>query len=70
MADDLISLNVENMSCQRCADNIKIAVGSLNGVSAVTVSLADKKVVVEYDKERVALDTIKSVIEDQGYEVK
>ena len=70
MAEDFISLNVEGMSCEHCVESIKSAVGNLNGVSAVTLSLADKKVAVEYDKERVTLDTIKSVIEDQGYEVK
>ena len=70
MAEDYISLHVEGVSCQHCMDGIKNAVSNLNGVSSVTISLADKKVVVEYDSERVELDTIKSVIEDQGYEVK
>ena len=70
MKEDLVSLNVEGMSCSHCADSIKKAVEELNGVSKVTVSVDDKKVVVEYDGERISSDIIKDVIEDQGYQVK
>ncbi|MDD4494709.1 MAG: copper chaperone CopZ [Eubacteriales bacterium] len=70
MPGDIASLNVEGMSCQHCVNRIEKALGSLNGIESVKVSLDDKKVVVEYDSERIALTTIKDVINDQGYEVK
>ncbi len=66
----VISLNVEGITCQHCVNAIEKAVGELNGVEEVTVSLEEKKVVVEYDDERISADIIKDVIEDQGYDVK
>ena len=70
MAEQNIVLTVLGMSCQHCVMNIKKAVGGLNGVSEVNVDLGAKKVSVEFDDEKVSLDTIKDIIEDQNYEVK
>ncbi len=70
MAEEVALLNVEGMTCTHCAESIENAVGSLNGVVEVSVSVADGKVSVEYDNERVNIDTIRDIIEDQGYEVK
>jgi len=62
-------LNVEGMSCSHCENAIKKAVGTLDGVSAVTVDLERKTVTVEYDSAKVSIDKIRSEIEDQGYDV-
>lgn len=70
MAVEIKSLNVEGMSCSHCENTVKKSVGELNGVSLVTVDLKGGKVIVEYDPERVSIDTIKDTIEDQGYDVK
>jgi len=70
MAEQVSVLTVEGMSCSHCENAIKKAVGALNGVNSVIVSLKDKKVTVEYEEEKVGLNTIKDTIEDQGYEVK
>ncbi|MGE5406049.1 MAG: copper chaperone CopZ [Candidatus Saccharibacteria bacterium] len=70
MAKETISLNVEGMSCNHCEMTVKKAVGALNGVSAVNVDLKSKRVTVDMDTDKVSVDTIKDVIEDQGYEVK
>lgn len=70
MAKEAKVLNVEGMSCSHCEDAVKKSVGALNGVDSVSVDLKGKKVTVEYDSERVNLETIKETIEDQGYEVK
>jgi copper chaperone len=64
-----VVLNVEGMSCSHCENAIKKAVGALNGVSSVTVDLNGKTVTVEYESAKVALDSIKNEIEDQGYDV-
>lgn len=63
-------INVEGMSCNHCVRSIEQAVGSLNGVEKVSVSLTEKKVSVEYYGDKVSLDTIKNVINDQGFEAK
>lgn len=67
MSIEVSTLNV--MSCSHCENSVKKAVGALNGVSNVLVSLKDKKVTIEYDPERINIKTIKETIEDQGYDV-
>lgn len=60
-------LHVEGMSCGHCADTVKRALQAV-GVSA-EVDLEGKKVEVRYDETKIGLETIKSVIEEQGYDV-
>ncbi|HSH23923.1 MAG TPA: copper chaperone CopZ [Massilibacterium sp.] len=64
-----VILNVEGMTCGHCEAAVKKAVSSLNGVETVTVSLNTGKVSVEYDEKAVAIDEMKTAIEDQGYEI-
>ncbi len=70
MAIQASVLIVEGMSCSHCENRIKKVVGVLNGVSGVSVDLKGKKVAIDFDPDKVTLDTIKATIEDQGYEVK
>ncbi len=67
---DHVAVNVEGMSCSHCENAVKNAVGALNGVENVIVDLSAKKVIVEYDAEKVSVDIIKGTIEDQGYTVR
>jgi len=64
-----VILNVEGMSCSHCVAAVNNAVNSLDGISNVEVDLEGKSVTVDYDDDKVALDTIKEAIEDQGYDV-
>jgi len=70
MASEVKTLNVEGMSCSHCENSVKKAVGALNGVGNVTVDLKAKKVTIDFDPEKVSIETIKETIEDQGYDVK
>lgn len=70
MFTEIKTLKVEGMSCSHCEKTVVNSVGSLNGVVGVNVDLAGKMVIVEYEPEKIVIDTIKDVIEDQGYEVK
>jgi copper chaperone len=45
------------------------AVGALDGVSGVKVSLEAGAAEVKYDPGKVPLDKIKAEIEDQGYDI-
>lgn len=62
-----ITLNVQGMSCNHCVNSIEGAVKELGGYAKV--NLADSTVTVEYDESKLALETIKQTIEDQGYSV-
>ncbi|HAN10121.1 MAG TPA: copper resistance protein CopZ [Clostridiales bacterium] len=66
---DKVVINVEGMSCSHCEDTVTKAILGLNGVDEVSVSLANKTVVVEYDSTKVTNDDIKSVIVEKGYDV-
>lgn len=62
-------LKVEGMSCSHCENAVKEAVGSIPGVSAVSVDLSGKTVTVEYDSGKTAIEAVKLAIDGQGFEV-
>lgn len=64
-----VTLNVEGMSCQHCVKAVTQAVTALDGVSGVDVSLEEKTAAVDYDADRVSLESIKEAIEAEGYDV-
>ncbi len=69
MAKEITDITVEGMSCSHCENSVKKAVGALDGVDKVSVDLANKKVTVEFDPEKVTGKQIFDAIEDQGYDV-
>ena len=62
-------INVEGMSCDHCKMAVTKAVGALEGVSTVEVSLENRTVSVEFEEAQLPLDIIKEAIEGQGYDV-
>ena len=62
------TLNVPDISCGHCKSSIEGAVGELEGIDSVEVSIEGKTVAVAYGDE-VTLDTIIEAIEEQGYDV-
>lgn len=70
MPKEIITLNVEGMSCSHCVNAVKKSVSSLNGVESVIVDLKSGVVTVAYNPDRVMPDAVKNTIKDQGYDVK
>lgn len=70
MADQNIAFNVEGMISEDAAESINNSLTMLNGVVDVIIDINAKRVVVEYDEERLSADIIKGTIEDAGFEVK
>ncbi|GIN21462.1 copper chaperone CopZ [Siminovitchia fordii] len=64
-----VTLNVQGMSCGHCVNSIEGEVGRMDGVQFVKVYLDQGKVDVTFDSNKLSLEEIKSVIEDQGYDV-
>lgn len=62
-------LQVPEVHCDHCKTSIEGAVGDLQGVSRVEVSIPDTSVDVTFDEAVVSLDAIKETIEEQGYAV-
>lgn len=70
MKSEHVAFIVEEMTCEHCVAAIRERVSRLNGVYDVLVDLQAKRIVVEYDAERLDAETIRGTIEDAGYTVK
>lgn len=62
-------LTVTGMKCGGCENNIKDKLQAVDGVTSVSPSFKENQVTVEFDNEKVNLDTIKSVITQAGFAV-
>ncbi|NLA28013.1 MAG: heavy-metal-associated domain-containing protein [Firmicutes bacterium] len=70
MAEKIVELVVEGMSCQHCVASVQKALDKLDGVGCVQVELEGKKVELVYDPDLVDLQIIREAIEEEGYQVK
>jgi len=69
MAETHAVLNAPAVSCNHCKMAIEKAVSGMAGVAHVEVDVAEKTVSVEFDDAAVSLDSIETVMADEGYEV-
>ncbi|NLX63635.1 MAG: heavy-metal-associated domain-containing protein [Clostridiaceae bacterium] len=70
MAEQNIAFNIEGMISEDSAQLIKNYLSILNGVIEVIVDINTRRVVVEYDEERLSAGIIREKIEDAGFKVK
>lgn len=61
-------IRVIGMTCQSCVRNIEGKVGTTNGVSRISVSLADKEAQVDYDPAVISAELVAAIIDDMGFE--
>ena len=64
-----VLLQVPEVHCGHCKTSLEGAVGALDGVGKVEVSVPDATIDVSYDEAAVELEAIKDAIEEQGYAV-
>ena len=62
-------VGIEGMTCHSCVSLIESAVGDLRGVVNVTVTLATKEGMVDYEEGVIGTTDIQTAIEDTGFEV-
>ena len=62
------TVNVEGMTCNSCVSNIEEVVGEKSGVIEIKVSLAEKKASIVYDPTFTDPETLRSHIDDMGFE--
>ena len=60
-------LNVTGMTCGGCENAVKRAVSRLDGVSNVTASHSDNRVIVDYQPAKVDRASITNAINTAGY---
>jgi sulfite exporter TauE/SafE/copper chaperone CopZ len=64
-----ITLYVDGMTCGSCESRIKKVLSGLSGVLSAEAHVQGGKVIVEYDEERIDLQSIQSAIEKTGYPI-
>ncbi len=64
-----VILPVTGMKCDACENLIHDALMEKEGVVSVKADHQAKKVEIEYEEEKVSLDTLKQIIVDQGFKV-
>lgn len=64
-----IKLKVKGMHCGSCVKIIEESLSEAKGIKSIKVDLADETAEIEFDKNIVTIDKIKSEIETLGYSV-
>ena len=64
-----VLLQVPEVHCGHCKTSLEGAVGALDGVAKVEVSVPDATIDISYNEAAVELEAIKDAIEEQGYAV-
>ncbi len=65
-----LQLKLGGMACSFCVASITKAVGRLEGVRSVNVSLAHEEALIEYDSAKVSPPQLKQTLLDLGYTVR
>jgi copper chaperone len=63
------TLKVNGMSCEHCVKAVNKALGEITGVTDITVSLKEGTVSFKHDPARARLETIKTAITGEGFEI-
>jgi copper chaperone len=63
------TLVAPDISCEHCQHAIEGAVGKMEGVSSVKVDIPTKSVHINYDPQKVTLENIEEVLDEEGYTV-
>lgn len=63
------TLVAPDISCEHCQHAIEGAVGKMEGVSSVKVDIPTKSVHISYDPQKVTLEKIEEVMDEEGYTV-
>ncbi len=69
MGKKKVVLAIVGMDCAHCATAIEKSISGVTGVIRANVSFATEKAIVEYDKKRASLKSIREAIERAGYGV-
>jgi P-type Cu+ transporter len=62
-------LHITGMTCATCVTTVEKALADTKGVEQARVNLASEIASIEYNPEKVTLDTIKKAVSEAGYEV-
>lgn len=61
------SFRVDGMHCEGCAGHVKEALNKVQGVYKIEVKVADHRVVVSFDADKLTAEKVAKAISDAGY---
>jgi copper chaperone len=64
-----VILNVPDISCAHCEKTVLNTLQGQPGVNNVQVDIPSKKVYLDYDENALDLDTVGSLLDEEGYPV-
>ncbi len=64
-----ISLVVPSISCEECKQTIESTLKEIDGVQEAIVDIANQRVALVYDPDRVPLSTLEEALSEVGYDV-
>lgn len=67
-ADGRAELNLFGMSCAACANKIEKKLAAAEGVASAVVNLSTEKAIIDYDKNKISISDMISMIEKLGYQ--
>jgi Cu2+-exporting ATPase len=63
------TIPVVGMACASCSANVEKKLNALPGINQASVSLAGRSALVDYDPEKISLETMKKAINGIGYDL-
>jgi copper chaperone len=64
-----ISLVVPAISCNHCKHTVESTLKGFEGVQEAIVDIANKRVALKYDPEKVELSKMEEALSEEGYDV-
>lgn len=63
------TIPVVGMACAACAANVERKLNSLNGIQSASVSLPGRSALIEYNPDRISLQTMKEEVNSIGFDL-
>ena len=64
-----LSLVVPAISCDHCKHTVETTLKQFDGVQDAIVDIANKRVALSYDPDKVELSKLEEALSEEGYEV-
>ena len=69
MAMAMGKFNVSGMVCDGCVDTITNLVSKIDGVNSINLQLKTGEAIVDYNTDRVTMDTVHQAVKGAGFGV-
>lgn len=63
------TIPVVGMACSACSANVERKLNSLEGITSATVNLAGRSVLIDFDPDKISLETMKREVNNIGYDL-